>query len=139
MESKPALPQNDEQIAQLLSERPPGWEYLLYAGALYAGIEKLETKYSDYMLGYAPRLGAMVGSDDFVHFVKSQLNELEVMVHSLDALFTEQAMEDALGPPGIAGDPNKILHAASRLVRLYGDMLLWAERIRGTAMPSDNR
>ena len=133
------IAKSDEQIAQLLSERPDGWEYLLYSGALCAGIERLETKYSDYSLGYAPRLGIMINRSEFYHFVKSQLGDVEVMIGTLNTLFGAKVIEDAMGPPGVAGDPDKILHAASRVVRLYKDMLLWAERVRGMAMPKEYR
>lgn len=133
------IARSDEQIAQLLSERPDGWEYLLYSGALCAGVERLETKYSDYSLSYAPRLGVMIRPDEFIHFVDSQLGELQVIIGTLNKLFYPQVMEDILGPPGISGDPDKILHGASRVVRLYEDMLMWAERVRGMAMPSEYR
>lgn len=129
------IAKTDDQVAQLLSERPPGWEYLLYAGALCAGVESLEIKYSDYLLKYAPRLGLMIKDDEFLYFLKSQIGELSLMVGTLNTLFGDEVIEDALGVPGVAGNPDKILHAASRVVRLYEDMLLWAERIRGMAMP----
>lgn len=134
-----AIAKSDEQIALLLSERPNGWEYLLYAGAMCAGVERLETKYSDYCLGYAPRSGVMIKPEEFLHFARSQLDELETMVHTLNKVFDPQIMEDVLGPPGVPGEPDKVLHGASRLVRMYEDMLLWAERIRGMAMPGEYR
>lgn len=133
------VPKNDEQVGQLLGQRPPGWEYMLYAGILLMGIERLEPKYSDYSIGYAPRTGSVIAPGDFSHFLKSQLNELQVMVSSLNTLFSAEVMEDAMGPPGVAGNPDKILHAASRIIRLYEDLMLWAERVRGLAMPSEYR
>jgi hypothetical protein len=134
------IAKTDEQIARLLSERPAGWEYLLYAGALRAGIDRLDTKYKDYSIGYAPRLGVMIGRDDFLHFMQSQLNELELMIGSLNTVINNaEILEDALGPPGTPGDPDKIIHAASRVVRIYEDMLLWAEHVRGMAMPHKHR
>jgi hypothetical protein len=129
------VPRNDDEVGQLLSERPQGWEYMLYAGALVIGIERLEVKYNDYALGYAPRLGTVIPSADFIHFIQSQLNELKLMTSSLNRLFTNEVLTDAVGAPGVAGNPDKIFHAASRVTRLYEDMLLWAERIRGLAMP----
>jgi hypothetical protein len=125
------IAKTDQQVAQLLMERPAGWEYLLYAGALCAGVEKLETKYSDYSLGYAPRLGVMIGSGEFVYFIQSQLSEVEVMIGTLNTLFGDKLIPSE--------DPDRILHDASRVVRLYGDMLLWAERLRGMAMPGKYR
>jgi hypothetical protein len=134
------IAKSDEQVAQLLSERPMGWEYLLYAGALRAGVDRLETKYMDYSIGYAPRLGIMIGRDDFLHFIQSQLSELKVMITGLNTMINNAGiLEDALGPPGSSGDPDKILHAASRVIRIYEDILLWAERVRGMALPDAHR
>ena len=133
------IAKSDEQISLLLHERPAGWEYLLYAGAMCSGIERLEVKYSDYSIGYAPRLGVVIKRDEFLHFAMSQLGELEVMIEDLNKVVGPQVMEEVLGAPGVSGEPDKILHGASRLVRLYEDMLLWAERIRGMAMPSGYR
>jgi hypothetical protein len=133
------IAKSDGQVAQLLSERPPGWEYLLYAGALCTGVERLETKYMDYSLRYAPRLGVTISQSDFLHFISSQLSELQIMINSLSTLVNAEVLADAVGPSGHSGDPDKILHAAARIVRLYGDMFLWAERIRGMAMPDEYR
>ena len=64
---------------------------------------------------------------------------MEEMVNSLNAIVAEDVMEDALGPLGVHGEPDKILHIASRMVRLYEDMMLWAERLRGVALPCEYR
>jgi hypothetical protein len=133
------VPRSDEQIGLLLSERPDYWEYFLFAGALVVGLERLQEKYSDYALGYAPRLGLVVPSGEFMHFLDSQLNEFGEMIGLLDKLLSEDVMAEALGPPGVAGEPEKIFHAASRVIRLYEDMLSWAERIRGMSMPKEYR
>lgn len=133
------VPQSDAGIEQLLTSRCAGWEYLLYAGALVIGIDSLEPRYGDYLLSYAPRLGTMIAESEFPYFLNSQLGEVQVIVDSLNIAVRRDIIEDALGAPGEAGDPGKILHAASRIIRLYGDMLDWAERIRGLALPSEYR
>jgi hypothetical protein len=134
-----AVPRNDEEVARLLDAKPPGWEYFLFASAMRAGVQKLASSYDDFTLGYAPRLGIMVPGDQFSDFLQSQLSELELMVEYLNKLLTKEVMEEAIGAPGIAGDPEKIFHAASRIIRLYSDMMSWAAYIRGHAMPSDER
>ena len=95
------IAKTDEQVAQLLRERPPGWEYLLYAGALCAGVERLEKKYMDYSLGYAPRLGIVISPSEFFHFISSQLSELQVMINSLNTLVNAEVLADAVGPSAI--------------------------------------
>lgn len=81
----------------------------------------------------------MVAEGEFPYFLQSQLGEISVIIDSLNTAIRSDIFEDAIGPPGEAGDPGKILHAASRIVRLYEDMLLWAERVRGLALPSEHR
>jgi hypothetical protein len=134
-----AVPRNDEEVARLLDSKPPGWEHLLFAGAMYINIKKLDSSYDDYVLGYAPRLGSVVSRNDFPDFLKSQLSELETMIGFLNKLLGDGSMEHVLGPPGVEGEPDKIFHGASRIVRLYSDMLSWAAHIRGQAMPSEER
>ena len=72
-------------------------------------LERLDTKYMDYSLGYAPRLGIMIGKSEFLYFIRSQLSEVRVMINSLVTLVNGETMEDVLGPPGISGNPDKIL------------------------------
>jgi len=133
------VPRSDDEVGLLINGRTAGWEYMLYAGVLAIGMQRLEQKYVDYSLGYAPRLGSMVSRAEFMDFIMAQLSDLMVMVDSLTKVFTGEVLEDALGAPGDGGDPDRIVHAASRAVRLYEDMLLWAERIRGHAMRPQQR
>jgi hypothetical protein len=134
------VPRSDEEVATLLTMKPPGWEYLLYGGELLRGVQGLEQRYQDYIIGYAPRTGKVVHPDCFAGYIQSQVCELEVIVDLLNVLIGDgSAIQDAMGPPGVPGDPDTISHAASRIIRLYEDFLLWAERIRGNAMPSGER
>jgi hypothetical protein len=134
------VPRTDEEVATLLTVKPPGWEYLLYAGSLLLGVQRLEQRHSDYMIGYAPRTGTVIMPADFAGYIQSQICELQVIIGMLNVLIgNETFLRDAIGPPGEAGDPDKIAHAASRIINLYEDFLLWAERIRGHAMPSAER
>lgn len=133
------VPLDDDETGRLLSERPPGWEYMLLAGSLVQGQRKLDPKYRDYCLGYAPRLGITISPSEFEHFIDSQLGEMQLMAGQLDVVIGPNFMEETVGPLGVTGDPDTIVHNASRLVRLYEDMLMWAQRIRGVAMPSEYR
>lgn len=137
--AKAGVPRNDTEIAILLTERPDFWEYMLYAGTLLIGMERLAEKYGDYSIGYAPRLGTMIVRQDFIDFIQNQMGDLRMMINSLNRLFNEYTIEEAVGPPGVSGQPEKIVHAASRIIRLYEDMMAWAERIRGMAMRPEYR
>jgi len=48
-----AVPRDDSDFDNLLITRPPAWEYLLYAGRLHAGRERLEPMFRDHQLRFA--------------------------------------------------------------------------------------
>jgi hypothetical protein len=132
----PNIPSTDEELSRIISEQPIGWEYLLFAGALVLELARLETRYEDYKLRYAPRLGTAVSEPKFREYLNVQLGELQDLVRNIDPLFRDEVIEAAFGAPGVAGDPARLLHLAKRLIGVYDDFLRWVERIRGTSFPS---
>lgn len=46
-------PRTQREADEVRSERPPGWEYLYFAGVLHVEKEALEGKYLDHELAYA--------------------------------------------------------------------------------------
>ena len=48
-------PRSSADTEALMARRPPGWEYLLYAGTLAQGIRAAEDKYRDHEIRYAKR------------------------------------------------------------------------------------
>jgi hypothetical protein len=51
-------PRTTRELAQVLAERPSGWEYLYFAGLLHTERAALEDKYRDHEIGYAQPSGA---------------------------------------------------------------------------------
>lgn len=127
-------PRTSAEIAVLLGERPPGWEYLLYGAAMKLGIEGLEEKYRDHLIEYAPRSERFVDLDDFSPFIQRNMAALSELIDSFNRVLSPDAHVLAFGRPGEAGDPDRILHLASRFVSVYEDFLDWAAVIRGTAV-----
>lgn len=137
MTAEAHVPRTPEELSRIISERPRGWEYLLFAGALILELEPLESRYEDYKLGYAPRLGITVYESQFREYLQIQLGELRVLVDNFTRIFNTETLAPAFGPPGEAGDPAKLLHMAKRMMRLYDELLTWVERLRGTSIPSE--
>lgn len=129
------VPRTEEQLSHVLAERPRGWEYLLFAGALILELEPLESRYEDYRLEYAPRLGRFIYEAEFHEYLQTQINELKVLASSFTRIFNNEIAKAAFGPPGVAGDPARLLHLAKRYISIYDELLRWVERLRGTSVP----
>jgi hypothetical protein len=132
-----SVPRTEAELSSLIAERPSGWEYLLFAGALRLELERLEIQYEDYKLGYAPRLGVTVYESEFTNFLKIQIDELKVLGNNFTRIFNTEVAGAAFGPPGVAGDPARLLHLAKRYISTYEEFLRWVERLRGTSIPGE--
>lgn len=133
--SESAIPRTRGQLDKVASDRPLAWEYLLFAGALIVEMGELDSRYRDYLLGYAPRSGVPVYEANFMEFFQIQLNELINISTFFQQIFSNQAVDEAIGPRGVSGDPVKILHLAKRYISVYDELLHWTERLKGTPVP----
>lgn len=130
-------PRTPEAVALVLSERPPGWEFLLYGGVLHRGIADLEDKYRDHVIEFAPHNGEVVLEDDGLSWLASKLISVSRIVDNLDRVLSDDAQVAAFGRPGEPGDPERIIHLANRLTGIYGELLDWAAGIRATGFDDD--
>jgi hypothetical protein len=129
------VPRTDEQLSHVLAERPPGWEYLVFSGALILELEPLESRYEDYKLGYAPRLGRSIYEAEFFEYLQAQASESMAIIDGFALVFNDKVVEAAFGPRGVEGDSAKLLHLAKRVIGTYDELLRWVERLRGTSVP----
>ena len=129
-------PQTPGETAQLLRERPAGWEYLLFAGTLAQGVRSLEGKYRDHELRFAVRSDKYVADSDAVAYVNHSMDTAQSIANGLAALFDPTAQERAFGAPGSPGDAERIVHLAERVVTLYEEFMDWSADLRGVAVSS---
>jgi hypothetical protein len=132
-----SVPRTEEDLSVLIADRPGGWEFLLFAGALILELERLESRYEDYKLGYAPRSGTIIYESRVMEYIKIQANELKILMRHVTHLYNTEvaAVALAFGPSGSAGDPARLLHLAKRYISIYEEFLLWVERLRGASIP----
>jgi hypothetical protein len=126
------VPRTPEQQRQLLTERPPYWEYLLFASVLAQGKDALEPKWRDHLLQYARVTGQSLADSQVGSFIVAAMNEPLTFVQNVTRVLDRQTQELAFGPPGVSGDPARIEHLGHRLVATYEDFLDWSARLRGT-------
>ncbi|MEV7042922.1 TIR domain-containing protein [Amycolatopsis sp. NPDC051061] len=130
-------PRTPEAVALVLSERPPGWEFLLYGGLLHRGIADLEDNYLDHVIEFAAHNGKVIAGEDGLSWLGNKLTSVSTIVANLDRVLSDDAQTAAFGKPGEAGDPERIIHLANRLTGIYEELLDWAAGIRATGFEDD--
>ena len=125
------VPRSQSHIQQLLDERPPGWEYLLFGAYLVQFRSEHENKYRDHEVGHSVS-GDHIGLLEGAPFLARSFAEARAIASRLEPLLGQQVREASFGRPGESGNPDRIEHMARRLMGLYEDCLDWAARMRGT-------
>jgi TIR domain len=133
------VPRTPEQQRRLLDQRPPGWEYLLFAGFLAQGKDALEPKWRDHQLRYTHPSGISLDDSEAMAFHSAAMNEAQGYAGNVIKVLNRQTTEWAFGAPGMPGDPANIEYLGKRLVGIYEDFLDWSARIRGATTSADLR
>lgn len=116
---------------RLLNEKPRAWEYFFFPSVLENELEKSAELKRD--LKYALKKGATTKfstpnvQEDFVstnNWILHKLANIEAIVHSTSNLMNV-AIQEALGAPGVAGDPEHIAYVAQRLALNHKRLLEW--------------
>jgi hypothetical protein len=113
---------------RLVTERPPYWEYLLFGQALADALGKHRGLRSDVEMGISFAAARRVDPMDIWGSIAADFAVLGRIVAGLEAL-VDTALPSALGPPGVAGDPEAICHVAGRIGDAFRATLEWSSRI----------
>jgi hypothetical protein len=133
------VPRTAKEQRQLLSQRPPAWEFLFYASVLLQRRADVEEKWRDHELHYAPRTGKHVGDGAAVEYLSSAVDEVMEIVGGINRVLDSDAQDLAFGAPGEPGSPERIEHLATRLIGVYEELLDWARGLRGIGVSSELR
>ncbi|MFE0356347.1 toll/interleukin-1 receptor domain-containing protein [Streptomyces nigra] len=131
------VPRTAEQQRELLAQRPPAWEYLLFGGVLWQRREALEEKWRDHELGYAGRTGRHYTNEQVFTFLGNSLNDLSVGPQNIAKMLSLEVQERAFGAPGEPGNPELIEHIARRIVGSYEQMIDVAAGLRGAGISGE--
>lgn len=110
---------------RLLLDKPPCWEYLLFAAVLTEGIEEarsLKLDRSNKLL--AGVSGHFAGATIMSHVPKITV-ELQRMISDLEILLGP-TLVDVFGPPGVPGDAEKIVYTAKKISEIYRAAIAWS-------------
>jgi hypothetical protein len=109
----------------LVTERPPGWEYLLFTLALREGVLYAKSQRSSLESGLGLKASTFpVQSMSYASLLaKKRLNELHGLLYKISNIDSE--LQAALGEPGKSGDPDSLLDVAFKIIDYYINILLW--------------
>ena len=121
----------------LVLERPSFWEHLLFANTFVEEIRLV--KEHDWDMQY----GVILGSGPYLRewgevfdWITKQTHEAERLVMSFANLINT-ALPDALGPPGISGDPLKLVYVSRRLADTYRAAVEWSREAKRVSVPDE--
>ena len=129
------VPRDTAEKQALLREKPPGWEFLLFANVLLMEKQRLEMKWHDHNMPPFRRKRPLMDVQEASAFLSSEASNLVGLVDALSHGFPREVQEQAFGAPGESGDSIRIEHFAKRIIQTYEGMLDWAAGIREIEPP----
>jgi hypothetical protein len=133
------VPRTQGQIDQLLDERPPYWEFLLFAGALFQYKAVLEPKWIDHDTGIGRVSAVQLDVLEAMRFLSNAMDLLKETISQELRVFDPEAKRRAFGGRLEPGDPLRILSMARHLATGYEAMLDWSSELRGLRVPEGMR
>lgn len=132
------VPATPEEFSTLLAVRPPGWEYLLFAGRLREELASHKAAYFDFEMRYTATPGPHLTGMDALDFIGRAQQRYIHTSEQLEAVLAPEVADTAFGLPGEPGDPGRISHVASRIGAIYLAMMNTAADLRAASFASDH-
>ncbi|MCX5358482.1 caspase family protein [Streptomyces sp. NBC_00124] len=130
----PSVPRTLADRGALIEDRPPKWDYLLYASSLHLGMESLDQKWSQYDAGRSSRSRRMSVAQ-LCHYVDASLDKLQEITQRVGECLTQELQDLAFEQSKERENPQLIMRMASDLVGVYEDYMDWAMAARGIVAP----
>ncbi|SRR6266446_2064072 len=111
---------------RLVIEHPPGWEYLLFLHQLTQNIGHVRQRRFD--LNYGIALGPverLSEPSEVFSWISRRMAQAHRFIGAVDQIINV-ALQEAFGPRGIAGDPEKLVYVARTLSEIYRTAIEWA-------------
>lgn len=118
------------EAQRLVAERPRGWEYLLTAELWTEKLRAPLRRIDDMVSGaYSIPKKLFLDEDASIAWLRSQIGTFAELIEPLKRIM-ENEFPRSCGEPGVAGNPQEILHV-SRLLQRAADIIAdWEETVR---------
>ena len=109
----------------IISEKPKGWEYLLFFQVWADEIDNCSDKIEN---SEADQNSYRHSAEEF-EWLGAASSEFLSMIEELDKL-TNVSAPESFGPPGQPGDVEKIVKVSNDLAEVYENMLKWVHQVQ---------
>ncbi len=123
---------------RMVIDRPILWEYRLFSEIVSQEIAKAKQMRLD--LNYQISFGKGEHFEKFEVFswLRRKSGELGRLIPTFETSINV-ALQEALGPPGVAGDPEAIVYVGKKLVSLYREAIEWSLDFKNVDVDDDFR
>lgn len=129
-------PLTDEECGDLLSQRPPAWEFFYTAFLMIKEVEVRKSRLRDVRNGfYNP--GDYIDAHDLFSYASEEVNRVMAIVEAFNDLLAGNAQKEAWGDLGEPGDADAIEYLADRYGKLIDMLLDWTEKVGGRVSDSE--
>jgi hypothetical protein len=129
-----------EELQELIAQRPPAWEYVVFGSVLHQRRTALASQRRDHKIRYAAPTGRTIETAaDADAAVDALLMDLLQTAEDIDRILDQDVQTDAFGAIGEPGDPDRIIHVADRFMEVYKRFLDLAAELRGARTHPDLR
>src|SRR5262249_24072566 len=122
----PALANLSGKSLKVLIERPLGWEYSFFSAVLADEMDRDQELKWD--IAYGLKLGKIHSVNELIpmaEWIQQKTSEALALVQSVDRLLNS-AIQEALGEPGMPGNPEQLVYVARRVAKVRKSLLEWS-------------
>lgn len=123
---------------KLVIDKSPIWEHRLFSHTVAQEFEKVNAQKLDLQYGIA--LGEaeyLRGANDVIHWIRKKNAEASRIVDATNQIINV-ALPQALGEPGMPGDPEKIVYVARRFASAYEHAIEWSLEAKRVGVDDEN-
>ncbi len=129
------VPRSAAELERVRRHHPPGWEFLLFAGVLLLGKERLETRWHDLEMPPYSVQRHSLDPEGATRLNDSVIQGMLGLIEALNRVFEPEAHEMAFGAVGEPGNAGRIEHFGERVIQTYEGMMDLVESLRDADVP----
>jgi hypothetical protein len=132
----PSLTHLQGEALRIIIEQPKGWEYLLFSQVLSDEIARHKQLKMDFSYGFSSGKRERVEGYELPDYIQKRTAEARHITGAVEPLLNT-ALPEAFGPPGVAGDPERIVYVSQKLADVYRRAIQWTLDFRALDVDED--
>ena len=129
--------EHGQQPDAAVEEQEPGWEYMLYATTIKAGLASLDDKWLAYRHGHTIRAARYATLSEATQYMSWVIGESSRIVQSFNQWLSQPLQEEAFGRRGEPGNASAIQYSARCLNQLFEEYIDLAIELRSASVPRE--